>query len=136
VAKTRKKSREELEAELRVLRRARWSEGAASVLKSLIAWAGASVIAYFAYRTVASLAGVSTTANVALQVATDLRVNTALAWLLGGGGFAYGLGQRRLRRKTIERLQDRIRTLEEATDPGRTSSGLTVRGETHPEDRI
>jgi hypothetical protein len=45
------------------------------------------------------------------------------------------LKQRKLRRDVVERLSSRVPFLEKQLDPGRTSSKLTDRGDTNPEDR-
>ncbi len=57
-----------------------------------------------------------------------------LSLTVGVSGLVYGLYQRHLRRETIERTQGRIRELEKAVDNKRSSSRLTVRGDTRPED--
>lgn len=81
-----------------------------------------------------SLSGLSTAADIQLSFLVDISVY--IAWLAGAGGVGYGLHQRKLRRDTVERLQARITELESEVDPGRTSSGLTGRGDTNPEDKI
>lgn len=131
----RKKSVPELQAENRVLRRFRFTEGVASVLNRAIAWVGIVLLARYGYLTVAALAGKTTAADIGIKVLGDVRVSEVLAWLFGGGGIAYGLGQRKLRRDTIERQAERVRSLEEKVDPRRSSSKLTKRGTTRPEDR-
>ncbi len=65
----------------------------------------------------------------------DFKVSEGLSYLFGVGGFGYGMRERKLRRETIERLSKRITDLEKLVDPSRTSSHLTVRGTTNPEDR-
>lgn len=55
--------------------------------------------------------------------------------LLFVSGLGYGVRQRNLRRINIERLTKRVRELEQCCDDGRSSSGLTPRGETNPGDR-
>jgi hypothetical protein len=50
--------------------------------------------------------------------------------------WGYGLRERRLRRQTTERFTQRNYKLEKLVDPNRTSSHLTTRGTTNPEDRI
>ncbi|MDO8304072.1 MAG: hypothetical protein Q7T18_12620, partial [Sedimentisphaerales bacterium] len=50
-------------------------------------------------------------------------------------GIIYGDVERILRKKTIERLEDRIKKFELEKDPNRSTSMLTTRGETRPEDK-
>lgn len=131
----KKPSRSELEAELKVLRRQRSGGAIASVMNNLIRWAGTVAIAGFVYMSIASLAGQTTNADIGVTVIGNIKLSEVFAFLFGGGGIVYGLRQRALRKSTIERLQDRIKKLEAARDPNRTSSGLTSRGDTHPYDR-
>lgn len=62
------------------------------------------------------------------------RVTTFLAIFLGVTGILYGLFERHRRRDAVEHMEGRIRSLEKCLDPNRSSSGLTTRGDTRPED--
>ncbi len=97
----------------------------------LISWGFLSLIFYFAYLMIDSLAGQETQANIGISMFFDWR---SLGILLGAGGIAYGWRERRLRQSTVQRLQPRIQELERLLDPGRTTSLLTEKGETNPED--
>ncbi len=130
----RQKSRAELQAELRAVRQYRTVDVIGSVLRDVIRWGAVCLCGYWMYRSVAVLAGRVTLADIGIRVLGSLRVSEALAWILGVGGVGYGARQRRLRRDTVERLSSRIQILERAIDPKRTSSKLTPRGETPPED--
>jgi hypothetical protein len=59
--------------------------------------------------------------------------DTAVA--LGGGGCAWAAVERALRHRKVEALQGRIRELETAIDPNRSSSGLTPKGKANPKDK-
>jgi hypothetical protein len=130
-----KKTKAQLETENKLLRRSRTSESVTSVLNNLIRWGGAIAIARYGYLSIASLAGESTMADIGVNVLADFRISQALAWVLAGGTTMYGLSQKKLRRDTVERLQSRIQAYELEQDPGRTTSRLTPRGETRPEDK-
>lgn len=130
------RSRADLLAENRILRRQNFGVAWASVINTLIAWSGAVLIFYFAYLSVKSLAGRVTFADIGIRMFGGIKLSEAVAGLFGVGGAIYGLRQSKLRKDTIERLQSRIKTLERALDPDRSSSGLTPRGETHPRDEI
>lgn len=131
----KKPTRADLEAELRVMRRQRNGGAIASVVNNLIRWAGVVAIAGFVYLSIDSLAGETTSADIGVRIIGNIKLSEVFAFLFGGGGVAYGLRQRTLRRSTIERLQARIKKLEEKKDPARTSSGLTPKGDTHPNDK-
>lgn len=87
---------------------------------------------------VAVLAGRSTDATFALQLAVSILGNDKIMkfiWLIVcGGSIGYGVNQKRLRQRAIQRLTLRPRQLETLIDQNRTTSGLTTRGTTRPED--
>jgi hypothetical protein len=128
------KTRAELEAELRWYRRQDNASNVAAVLNNAIRWGGVVACACFGYLSIQSLAGQATSANIGLDLVADVRLSEVFAYIFGGGGVAYGIRQRKLRGDTVERLQDRVRSLERQFDPNRTSSGLTERGDTNPQD--
>lgn len=130
-----KASRRELEAEIRLLRRARTSEGVYGVLDTFCKYGFIALVFYFIYMTFDAIAGKNTDASLMISVFGNLQVSIAVAWLVGVGGVWYGWTQRELRKTTIERLQSHIRLLEHRLDPQRSSSRLTPRGDSHPEDR-
>ncbi len=132
----RKKTAVELQAENRILKRVRGSEGIASVLRTGIMWAAIAFIFYQLRLSVEALAGQVTLADIGIGVKLlgNFTISHALAALLSGGGVAYGVSQNRLRKKTVERLQKRNQDLERMIDSKRSSSLLTPRGDTRPED--
>ncbi len=132
----RNKSKGQLEAELKVLRKARFSEGTVSVILSFIRWGAIVLIVRYAYLSIEALSGKTTLADIVVQFLSGVKVSVAIAWTFGIGGLAYGWKQRKLRRDTVERLQKRIQALESKVDLNRTSSQLTPRGDTRPEDKI
>ncbi len=81
------------------------------------------------------LAGENT--NVALKAVLSFvgRVEVFLSFSLTAVCVIWALGERKLRQRAIERLEERPRELERMIDPQRSSSGLTKTGETHPEDK-
>jgi hypothetical protein len=129
-----KKTAAELRAENRLLRGFRRSEGIASVINNLVRFGALAFVAWCGMQSVNALAGETTTTDIGIKILTDIRISTAVAWLFGGTGIAYGTYQRKLRRDNIERLTKRTHELERRLDPKRSSSGLTARGETPPED--
>lgn len=86
-------------------------------------------------------AGTTTIANLSasLKVETIFETITTWTWPLlivfGAGGIAYGRREAKLKKDAIERLHPYQEKYEKLVDPNRTSSRLTSRGETHPEDR-
>jgi hypothetical protein len=130
----KKKTLADYKAENRILRRTHISVSIASVINTLIRWAGIVGIVYCIYLSINALAGRQTIANIAVNFLGSLTVSKSVAYILGGGGVIYGVAERKLRQRTIKRLQGRIQQLETARDPKRTSSRLTERGETNPSD--
>ena len=156
--KKRKRTKAQLEAELAAIRRVRGADALSAIFGQLFKWVGLVGIFYWIYKSIDSLAGKHTFADIGIKVEGDLQTSTKeqagqivdnpfvtswLPWAVAIGlillllliAVGYGLRQRKLRRTTIERLQGRIKSLERNQDPNRTSSGLTPQGQTHPRDK-
>jgi hypothetical protein len=103
---------------------------ALEICRELFKWCGLVAIAYLGYRSFAVLAGQSTSANIGVRLLGNLTVSRSIIALLAGSGWAYGLAQRSLRRKHIERNVPLKNELEKVIDKSRTSSNLTPRGTT------
>lgn len=113
-------------------------ETARTLLAELFKWLALAFISYMAFRMVDTLAGRRTEAT--LNASIDWPCGPewwmiGLACLFGVGGILYGRYQRRLRGDTIERMHDFQKKWETSIDPNRSSSNLTARGDTRPEDR-
>jgi len=107
----------------------------AAVAQTLIRWGGAVGIALLAYKAVAVLAGQQTGANIVIQFLSSITTSNILGLGVGAAGVTYGIGQKRLRERTIERMEGRTASLELELDPKRTTSGLTRKGKTNPKDK-
>lgn len=132
---SRKKTRSELAAEVRMLRRTDSVNGWASVLRAGIKWGAVTIIAVKAMPVAERFAGDTTLVDLSLRFVSEIGINVPLAWATAIGGVGYGLRQRSLRRDAIERLSSRNAKLERHQDPRRSSSNLTSRGDTNPRDR-
>jgi hypothetical protein len=95
-----------------------------------------AVIAFFAYRSISVLAGQHTFADLGIRFMADVKVGNAISYVVGGGGVLYGAQQKRLRGNAIQQMGSHIKELETKADPSRSSSGLTERGKTRPEDEL
>lgn len=121
------------EIALRALR----MQSSTSLMKEGIRWGGVIGGLYVGvYLPVSALAGDVTVATIAIDFLTSFKVNTTVSVTLAGGGVLYGYRERRLRQRTIARLQGHIRRLERKVNPERTSSNLTPQGRTNPGDEI
>lgn len=82
-------------------------------------------------------AGTTTVADLtaAIKLETVSSWTSPLLLIFGVGGIFYGRLQARLRQDAIQRLHPYQEKHEQSVDQNRTSSRLTNRGETHPEDR-
>ena len=132
----KKKTAAELAAENKLLRTGNLATGVNNVLLNLIRWGGVVLIFRYIYLSIEALSGKTTMAAIGVNFLGNLTVSQSLAYILGGGGLLYGLGERRLRKRLVKRIGGRTRQLEAAIDPRRTSSNLTERGETNPRDGI
>jgi hypothetical protein len=130
-----KKSKAELEVENRYLRSALRSDRVAIVLSHAIRHGGVVAVFYFIFRSIEALAGKETIAVTIASVIGKAEINNWLAWVLAISFGYYGRRQKQLRRKVTERLQERIKSLENKLDKNRSSSNLTPGGETRLEDR-
>lgn len=111
-------------------------DSAFKLAANLIRWTGIVLVVYWAYRIVEALAGQTTVAEFDIEMLPNLRASQIAASIWAGAATGYAFFERDLRRRTVERLQNRITELEKKIDPSRTSSKLTTRGETRPEDRL
>lgn len=124
----------EKELELRFQFRFRLVDLAAKGIDKVFSSGTIIIVAYLAYRAVLALAGKLTLADFAVKV-LGFKPNEIVAYVFGAGGVGFGLRAQRLRRNQTERTAQRIAEMEQRLDPNRTSSGLTPRGLTHPEDK-
>lgn len=106
-----------------------------AVIHILVPWGSAVLIAWYFYKSVSSLAGQYTFAQIGVRFLGDLRISEGVAYCFGAGGVVYGFNRHRLHQKNIERTALRISELEKQLDPKRSSSRLTPRGKTRPEDK-
>jgi hypothetical protein len=99
-----------------------------------LCWA---VVGYFGFGTVSQFAGHSTDLNVALSLVISalFKFELLIAIALTGVACAWAAAERVLRHRKVEKLQGRIRELETAVDPDRSTSGLTTKGQTNPIDK-
>ena len=86
-----------------------------------------------------AFAGKTTDANIVINVLYEVlfgeKINTALNLSGWGVGIAWALLERRSKKRSTKRFHVRIKELELKIDPERSSSKLTEKGETRPEDR-
>jgi hypothetical protein len=94
----------------------------ASIVELAIRWGCLVLIAYLGYLCVSKLAGKTTFADIGLEFLSKVEISEAAAWIFGTGGLVYGLGERRLRRNTTERLAGRIAEFERRRDPDRRNN--------------
>jgi hypothetical protein len=107
-----------------------------AAVRLLVPWGALVVIFYFALQGVRAVAGTHTFADIGIKLLGNVSAPEWLSYIVGGGAGAYGIKERKLRRDTVERLTGRIKQLEQMIDLARTSSHLTERGTTRPEDKL
>jgi hypothetical protein len=129
-----KKTRAELEAELKTLRRTRLASSITEIIQTLIRFGALVACVYFLSTAISNLAGKSTIADIGVKFLGNVDVGRGVAVLFGAGGTLYGLAERRQRQKIIKRLHGRTKEVEKKIDPQRSSSGLTETGDTNPND--
>ena len=85
--------------------------------------------------TIRSFAGQNTVTDVDLKILAQITLRESISYSVAASSVGYGYWQRRLRKKSIERLQKHIQILESEIDSGRTSSQITSMGFTNPQDK-
>ena len=103
--------------------------GANVVMWSVLGWTAHEVaLVFIAY------AGKASVADLTLRILANVSVVWSLSLTLSGVSVSLYVRERRLHRKTRERLTARITELELKIDPKRTSSLLTSQGTTRKGD--
>lgn len=97
-----------------------------------IKWLALLGIAFCGYLAVDSLAGKTTQVSGSLTYAVS--AGKALPWVLTALAFIWAINEQRLRRQKTRTMAHRIKSLETRLDPNVSSSGLTLDGETPPEE--
>jgi hypothetical protein len=133
VATSTPRIRSKTEAEY--LLRAKKLEILDTAIRLIIPWGSLALIAFWVHGDVIALAGKQTLANIGLSFLGDIRVSDAVAYIFGAAGAGYGIAERTVRRRTIARLAEENTTLERLVHPERSTSHLTKRGTTRPEDK-
>jgi hypothetical protein len=103
--------------------------------RQAVMWCGICILGYLAKDSIVALAGQSTNVIVqmGLKVISDVRVT--VSWAVTGGFGLWAFGERKIRQKRVLQLHARIKDLETAIDPDRSTSKLTPEGKTNPQDR-
>ena len=90
------------------------------------------------YFSVRELAGKQTFADLGFKAVADLKANQWFGLALPWGGWVlttgWAIGERRLRKRHIDRVSSENSEMQKMLDPGRRSSSLSKKGETSPED--
>jgi hypothetical protein len=104
------------------------------LLKDALRYSFMFGIALCAYGSVREMAGKKTDADIKVGFFSKITWSDSVAVIFGGGGAAYGLAERQVRKSKVKQMAERIHALEKMIDPARTSSNLTEHGNTNPED--
>ena len=128
------------EHEARIVHADMWAKSVARIGTEIAKWLGISFCAYRASLVLMDWSGKTTAADVRFAFTSGgfpspLVLPLALLILFSIGSVLYGRSQARLRRDTVRRFESRMKRLEKALDPHRTSSGLNPSGETPEEGK-
>lgn len=105
---------------------------------SISKWGCLAFVAWVFSPTIAQFAGKITDVSFLAVINSEgmpivLLIGTCVVF--GAGGIWYGRSQSSLRKSTVERLHKYQVKHETSVHPGRTTSKLTPRGDTRPEDQ-
>jgi hypothetical protein len=101
----------------------------------IIKYVALAVICYFILLAVRELAGKETIAKFLFLFINDINLKEIVLSVLTIGAILYGLLQRALRRKMIQRFSARCDMLERKINPQKVSSEITKEGKTKIEDK-
>ncbi len=124
-----KKSRTELEFALK----GRRTDRTAEVLNTIIKYGSLLGCVAMITAAVKTFAGQHTFADLGFKFIADWKISDSVFAVFGGGGVAFGMRQRKLRRDNIQAMGGPSKAREQALDPKRSSSKLTARGTTPAE---
>jgi hypothetical protein len=108
----------------------------ADAVHLIFPWGSLVAIFWLLHLMVDQLAGRVTMAQLGMSFMGSIRVPDAVLLVFGGSAGGWAFRERNLRRKKIAEMSDHIQHLESLVDSNRTTSGLTRRGTTRPEDKI
>jgi hypothetical protein len=128
---TKKKKESDAVKIARANRHTEWLRLVGKIFDTLPKYILAGFVLYIFKDMVHELAGKEALTNIKIDIPF---LSSAIGLLLGGGGLAYGIKQNKLRKDTIQQQSKRIKDLEHQSDKNRSSSELTERGDTNPED--
>jgi hypothetical protein len=105
------------------------------LFRLVVIWVGICVLGYWTKEAIIALAGQSTSVVVqaGLKIISD--VSFTISYMVSAGCTTWAVAERKIRQKRVRELHVRIKELETAIDPNRSSSKLTVEGKTNPRDR-
>jgi|ERR1044072_1759065 hypothetical protein len=98
-------------------------------------WGFFAYLAYQGRLAIAAFAGKATLTGLIVSLGANASVVIGASWSVSIGIAIWVFLERRLRKGTVERLTLRIKELELSIDRRRSSSQLTPRGDTRPEDQ-
>jgi hypothetical protein len=107
----------------------------AEIVRYLIKYGSYALSTYFLSVSARSFAGETTLANFAVNLVGTMNVNEWGGWLIAGLCGAGWIRQRRVHHNYIQQYAPATKAKEMALHPGRSSSGLSERGDTHPGDK-
>lgn len=105
------------------------------LFRLIVIWVGICVLGYWTKSAIIALAGHSTSVVVqaGLKIIADMRF--AVSYIFSAGCVTWAVAERKIRQRRVRELHVRIKELETAIDPNRSSSKLTLEGKTNPRDR-
>ena len=106
-----------------------------SAIQTIIKMSGLVAVSAILGSALKVLAGKQTLLSVAMEVVANWKLSAKISYAVAVSGVAYGLRQRRLRRLVIQQMSEHQRKLEQALDGSRSSSGITLKGTTRPDDK-
>ena len=126
-----KKTKQDKEHELRLIRGASLTWSITSVLNQAIRWGALVAIVWLSGN---ALVGISENVSgkiteIVVSIIGAFKLQMLLPLAIGGGGLVYGFHERKLRYVATKRQTTQIKALERVLDPNRSTSWLSPKGE-------
>lgn len=113
-----------------------WTRLGSLLIGRGLKWGFFGFLVYQFRLAVEAYAGKITLAGFLVSLGANVTTNLLVSWSVAIGFGIWVFLERKLKRDTVERLSLRIKELELRIDRKRSSSDLTKRGDTRPEDQL
>jgi hypothetical protein len=122
-------------AEIKHLKAGRQADLVCTTISGAFRWGCFAFLGWCTLQAVRELAGKTTFAELVVGFLANVEVGWTVSLSVGFVGVLFGVKERKLRLRKTASMAVYIRQLEARLDPKRTTTTLTLDGQTNPEDK-